>query len=106
MLRFDDPHWTTTGIRNPLVASAYGGFIAQWAGAVDWLKDHQTLTLEAAKQALLENQSAIPIARFRRRRGAAASARAVTLIDARTTMRAFELASLLLAAALVVTAFR
>jgi hypothetical protein len=105
MLRFDDPHWITTGISNPLVSSAYGGFIAQWAGAVDWLKDHQTLTLEAAKQALLEHQPATPINRFRQRRGGAANARAVTLLDARTTMWAFELASLLLAAAFVVTAF-
>ena len=104
MLRFDDPHWITTGIPKPLVSSAYGGFIAQWAGAVDWLKDHQTLTLEAAKQALLDHQPATPIERFRQRR-VAGSARAVTLIDARTTMWAFELASLLLAAALVVTAF-
>jgi hypothetical protein len=105
MLRSDDPHWITTGISNPLVPSAYGGFIAQWAGAIDWLKDHQTLTLEATKQAFLECQPATPIDEFRQRRVGAGSARAVTLIDARTTMWAFELASLLLAAALVVTAF-
>jgi hypothetical protein len=105
MLRFDDPHWITTGISNPLVPSTYGGFIAQWAGAIDWLKDHQTLTLEAAKQAFLECQPATLIDKFRQRRVGAGSAGAVTLIDARTTMWAFELASLLLAAALVVTAF-
>lgn len=104
MLRLDDPDWITTGIRYPLVPSAHGGFIAQWAGVVDWLKDHQTLTLEAAKQALLEYQPATPIDRFRQRRAGAGRARAVTLVDARTTMWAFELASLLLAAALLVTA--
>jgi hypothetical protein len=69
MLRLDDPGWVSAGIARPHASSAYGGFIAQWAGAVDWLEDHRGLGLEAAKQALLDSQLATPIDMLRRSRG-------------------------------------
>jgi hypothetical protein len=86
MLRLDDPGWLSTEVANPRVFSAYGGFIAQWEGAIDWLEDHRTLSLEAAKRALLDSQLATPIDILSRRRAGPRGVRTVTLMDARMTM--------------------
>jgi hypothetical protein len=37
MLRLDDADWVTAGVAHPRNLSLYGGFIAKWAGAVEWL---------------------------------------------------------------------
>jgi hypothetical protein len=104
MLRLDDSDWVSAGVANPRNPSAYGGFIAQWAGAVKWLNDHQQLRVEEAKKTILDDQLATPMDVFRLLRGWSPRLQAVTLRDARTTMWAFELASLLLVPAIVVTA--
>lgn len=104
MLRLDDPDWVSAGVAGPRNVSAFGGFIAKWAGAVEWLNDHQQLKMEDAKQTILDDQMATPLDVFRRLRGWSPGLKAVTLRDARTTMWAFELASLLLVPAIVVVA--
>ncbi len=53
MLRFDDSNWVTAAVAPPRIPSAYGGFIAQWAGGLDWLKGHPQLDMETAKQTIL-----------------------------------------------------
>jgi hypothetical protein len=104
MLRLDDSDWVSAEVASPRNLSTFGGFIAKWAGAVEWLNDHQQLRIEEAKQTILDDQLAKPIDVFRRLRGWSPGLQAVTLRDARTTMWAFELASLLLVPAIVVIA--
>jgi hypothetical protein len=87
----------------PRIPSAYGGFIAQWAGALDWLKGHPQLDMETAKQTILDQQLTTPIDILRRPGAKASRFRAVTLRDARATMWAFELGALLLVPAIIVT---
>jgi hypothetical protein len=103
MLRFNDPDWVASGIARPRIPSRYGGFIAQWVGAVEWLEDHRQSNLEEAKQAILEEQLTTPADVLRYMRGKSPEFRATTLRDARMTMWAFELASLLLVPAIIVT---
>jgi hypothetical protein len=104
MLRLDDSNWVSAGVAVPRNLSAFGGFVAKWVGAVEWLNEHQQLTMEKAKQTILDDQLATPMDVLRRLRGWSPGLKAVTLRDARTTMWAFELASLLLVPAIVVTA--
>jgi hypothetical protein len=103
MLRFDDSGWIASGIAQPFLRSRYGGFIAQWAGAVEWLEDRRQLDVEVAKQTILNEQIATPAGVLRYLRGQRPGFWAATLRDARITMWAFELASLLLAPAIVVS---
>jgi hypothetical protein len=103
MLRLDDSKWIAPGIAQPFIPSKYGGFIAQWVGAVEWLEDHRQLNAEVAKQAILEEQMVAPAGALRHLRGKRPGFRATTLRDARVTMWAFELASLLLVTAIIVT---
>jgi len=103
MLRLDDSHWVAPGIEQPITPSRYGGFITQWAGAVDWLKDHQQPDLEQAEEGFLSKQLPTLADAFKYLRGKPSRFRAITLRDARLTMWAFELASLLLIPAIVVT---
>jgi hypothetical protein len=72
-------------------------------GAIDWLNRKGESSLETAKQTLLNDQLSTPLQVVRRIRGWSPELRAVTLRDARTTMWAFELASLLLVPAIIVT---
>jgi hypothetical protein len=103
MLRLDDSKWIAPGIAPPFIPSKYGGFVAQWAGAVEWLEDHRQLNAEAVKQAILEEQMVTPASALRYLRGKRPGFRAITLRDARITMWAFELASLLLVPATIIT---
>jgi type IV secretory pathway TrbD component len=103
MLRLDDSKWIAPGIALPFIPSKYGGFIAQWVGAVEWLEDHRQLNAEVAKQAILEEQMVTPAGALRYLRRKRPGFPAITLRDARVTMWAFELASLLLVAAIIVT---
>jgi hypothetical protein len=50
MLRLDDSVWVSTGVASPRNVSAFGGFIAKWAGAVEWLNDHEQLRMEDASK--------------------------------------------------------
>src|SRR6266496_5969512 len=95
MLRFDDSNWVTAAVAPPRIPSAYSGFIAQWAGGLDWLKGHPQLDMETAKQTILDQQLTTPIDILRRPGAQASRFRAVTLRDARATMWAFELGGLL-----------
>lgn len=104
MLRLDDSKWITPGIARPFVPSKYGGFVAQWVGAVEWLEGHRQLNAEVAKQVILEEQMVTPAGALRYLRGKRPGFRAITLRDARITMWAFELTSLLLMPAIIVTA--
>lgn len=104
MLRLDDSKWITPGIARPFVPSKYGGFVAQWLGAVEWLEGHRQLNAEVAKQVILEEQMVTPAGALRYLRGKRPGFRAITLRDARITMWAFELTSLLLMPAIIVTA--
>jgi hypothetical protein len=103
MLRLSDSSWVSAEVATPRIISAYGGFIAQWAGAIEWLNNKGQLGVETAKQTLLDDQLSTPLDVVRRIRGWSPQLRAVTLRDARTTMWAFEFASLLLVPAIVVT---
>lgn len=103
MLRLNDPSWVSAEVAPPRTTSAYGGFIAQWAGALEWLNRKGQLGVEAAKQTLLDDQLSTPIDVVRRIRGWSPELWAVTLRDARTTMWAFEFASLLLIPAIIAT---
>jgi hypothetical protein len=103
MLRLDDSRWIDPGIAQPFVPSKYGGFAAQWVGAVEWLEDHRQVNAEVAKQEILEEQMVTPAGAFRYLRGRRPRFRAITLRDARITMWAFELASLLLVPGIIVT---
>jgi hypothetical protein len=103
MLRLNDPSWVSAEVAPPRTTSAYGGFIAQWAGALEWLNSRGQLSVEAAKQTLLDDQLSTPLDVVRRIRGWSPELWAVTLRDARTTMWAFEFASLLLIPAIIVT---
>jgi hypothetical protein len=103
MLRLDDSRWIDPGIAQPFAPSKYGGFAAQWVGAVEWLEDHRQVNAEAAKQEILEEQMVTPAGAFRYLRGRRPGFRAITLRDARITMWAFELASLLLVPGIIVT---
>ena len=102
MLRLNDPSWVSAEVAPPRTTSAYGGFIAQWAWALEWLNKGQ-LSVEAAKQTLLDDQLSTPLDMVRRIRGWSPELWAVTLRDARTTMWAFEFASLLLIPAIIVS---
>ena len=104
MLRLDDPHWMASGVARPRNPGSYGGFIAKWVGAIEWLDDHQQLSMEQAKQTILEDQLATPRDLLRRLRGWSPGLQAVTLRDARITMWAFELASILLIPVIVIIA--
>lgn len=103
MLRLNDSSWVSAEVAPPRTTSTYGGFIAQWTGAIDWLNRKGESSLETAKQTLLNDQLSTPLQVVRRIRGWSPELRAVTLRDARTTMWAFELASLLLVPAIIVT---
>ena len=103
MLRLNDSGWVGAGIDQPLIFSKYGGFIAQWDGAVKWLENHRQSGLEAAKQTALEKQLTTPASVLRYLREEPPKFRAATLRDARITMWAFELASLLLVPAITIT---
>jgi hypothetical protein len=103
MLHLNDSSWVSAEVAGPRTMSAYGGFIAQWAGAVEWLSNKGQLSVETAKQTLLDDQLSTPLDVVRRMRGWSPELRAITLRDARTTMWAFEFASLLLVPAIVVT---
>jgi hypothetical protein len=103
MLRLNDLSWVSAEVAAPRTTSAYGRFIAQWAGAIEWLSNKGQLSVETAKQTLLDDQLSTPPDVVRRMRGWSPELRAVTLRDARTTMWAFEFASLLLVPAIVVT---
>jgi hypothetical protein len=103
MLHLDDSDWVAPGISQPTIPSRYGGFIAQWEGAVDWLKGHPQPDLEQAKEEFLSKQLPTPADAFRYLRGKPSRFRAITLRDARVTMWVFELAGLLLVPAIVVT---
>jgi hypothetical protein len=103
MLRLNDSSWVSTEVVPPRTKSAYGGFIAQWAGAIDWLNTTGQPSLEAAKEALLKDQLSTPLDVVRRIRGWSPELPAVTLRDARATMWAFEFASLLLVPEIIVT---
>jgi hypothetical protein len=102
MLRLNDSSWVSAEVATPRTTSAYGGFIAQWAGAIEWLNNKEQLGVETAKQTL-DDQLSTPLDVVRRIRGWSPELRAVTLRDARTTMWAFEFASLLLIPAIIVT---
>ena len=103
MLRLDDSKWIAPGITQTFIPSKYGGFIAQWVGAVEWLKDHRKMNAEVAKQTIMEEQMVAPADALRYLRGKRPRFPAITLRDTRVTMWAFELASLLLVAAIIVT---
>jgi hypothetical protein len=103
MLKLDDSSWVTSGLATPRIPSAYGSFIAQWTGALNWLDGHPQLDIETAKQTILDQQPATPIDVIRRPDRKALRFRAVTLRDARATMWAFELAGLLLVPVIIVT---
>ena len=103
MLRLNDPSWVSAEVAPPRTMSTCGGFIAQWAGALEWLNSRGQLSVEAAKQTLLDDQLSTPLDMVRRIRGWSPELWAVTLRDARTTMWAFEFASLLLIPAIIVS---
>jgi len=103
MLRLNDSGWVDAGIAQPRVFSEYGGFIAQWDGAVEWLENHRQSDLEVAKQTALDNQLTTPASVLRYMHEKPPKFRAATLRDARITMWAFELASLLLVPAIIIT---
>jgi hypothetical protein len=103
MLRLDDSDWMASGISQPRMPSKYGGFIAQWDGAVQWLANHRPPDLETAKQAALDEQPTTSASALRYVRGKSPKFRAATLRNARITMWAFELASLLLMPAIIIT---
>jgi hypothetical protein len=105
MLRLNDSSWVSAEVATPRTTSAYGGFIAQWAGAIEWLNNREQLGVETAKQTLLDDQLSTPLDVVRQIRGWSPELRAVTLRDARTTMWAFEFASLLLIPAIIATGF-
>jgi hypothetical protein len=68
------------------------------------LEGHRQLNAEVAKQVILEEQMVTPAGALRYLRGKRPGFRAITLRDARITMWAFELTSLLLMPAIIVTA--
>ena len=103
MLRLDDSSWVTAEVAPPRIPSAYGGFIAQWAGALDWLEDNPQSDLETAKQTILKQQLSTPLDILRSPVRRASRFRAVTLRDARATMWAFEFGGLLLVPAIIMT---
>jgi hypothetical protein len=103
MLRLDDSSWVSADVAPPCVPSAYGGFVAQWTGALDWLKDHPQLDMETAKQTILSQQPSTPLDILRSPVTRASRLRAATLRDARATMWAFELGGLMLVPAIIVT---
>jgi hypothetical protein len=51
MLRLNDSSWVSAEVAAPRTTSAYGGFIAQWAGAIAWLSNKGQLSVETASKA-------------------------------------------------------
>jgi len=100
MLGFDRIPAASDGVYEPLLLSRYGGFSTQWAGLRDWVIQHPQLSLEAAEQAILDEQlhTLRDLLRDTRcaksRRLPAVTLPASTLRAARMTMWTFEVAAL------------
>jgi hypothetical protein len=103
MLGFGDSDWVDSEVGRPYIRSRYGGFIAQWADAVQWLRYHPRLDLESAEEINLERKLTSLADVLRYLRGKPAGFQTITLRDARRTMWAFELGSLLLVPAIIFT---
>jgi hypothetical protein len=106
MLRLNDSSWVAPGIARPRIFSKYGGFIAQWDEALEWLDKNQQSDhsdLEKTKTAVLGKQLTTPASVLSYLREESPKFRAATLRDARITMWAFELASLLLVPGIIIT---
>jgi hypothetical protein len=103
MLRLNDRNWIAGQLGEPYARSKYGGFMAQWVDPIDWLKGNQKLTVEAAKQIAVGSQPVRHRDILKNLFGMSSVFPACTLLNARRTMWAFEVASLLLVPAVLVT---
>ena len=106
MLGLDaDLDWMSRGLSAPLMPSRYGGFMAQWVGVREWLKQYPQADLEAAKSAMLARQVAPTLTGVTRgRRSHSSRFGTASLTAARRTMRAFEMSGVLLSLAIAATA--
>jgi hypothetical protein len=102
MLRLNDSGWMAAELDSPYVRSRFGGFMAQWVDPIDWLKKHQDLTVEEAKKFVLDKQPVRHKDILRNLFGELPEFPARTLLNARRTMWAFEVASLVLVPAVLV----
>jgi hypothetical protein len=103
MLRLNDLDWIAAELSKPYARSKYGGFMAQWVEPIDWLKGHQESSVEKAKSDAMKLQAVKHREILRNLFGERSEFPMRTLLDARRTMWAFEVASLLLAPAVLVT---
>jgi hypothetical protein len=101
MLGLHAPTWLPETLRGHSLASRYGGFIAQWVGLREWLRQHADLDLEAAKQTIFDQQPRSPVELIRRFFSRSRAFRAATLMTTRKTMWAFEIAGLSLTPAII-----
>jgi hypothetical protein len=104
MLRLNDPSWVSSEVGDPYVRNKYGG-LSQWVDPIDWLKKQDQLTVEAAKQVVLAEQLVRnrDILKNVLGKGKPPGFRAGTLLNARRTMWAFEVASVLLVPTILIT---
>jgi hypothetical protein len=102
MLRLNDWNWIAAESGKPYARSKYGGVMAQWVDPIDWLKRHQELTVEEAKEIAMKSQPVKHRDILKNLFAKPSEFPARTLMDARRTMWAFEFASLLLAPAVLV----
>ena len=105
MLRLNESTWVSAELGEPYVRSKFGGFMAQWVDPIDWLKGHRDWTVEDAKCAAVDKQPVRHRDILKNFFGQSSVFPARTLLDARRTMWAFEVASLLLATAVLLTGF-